>query len=168
MQLTDQQPSRTRQPLRQQGLTLIELLTTMSVIAIVLSIGVPSFQSLMANNQITTTTNLFVAAMSLARSEALKRSKTITVAPESDSMGERLVVSTTTNGAVEVIQRIPLPVDMDIITALSEVRFLRSGFMDNNADQTITVCDDVRTGETGKVITIGVSGRLSLSEDTCP
>lgn len=164
MQTNRQQSSRIH---RQSGLTLIELLTTMSVIAIVLSFGVPSFQSLMASNQITTTTNLFVATMSLARSEAMKRSKTITVAQESDSMGERLVVSTTTNGAVEVIQRIPLPADMDVITALSEVRFLRSGFADATADQTITVCDNIRTGETGRTITIGISGRLSLSEYTC-
>ncbi len=152
-------------PARQRGLTLIELLTTMSVVAIVLTIGVPSFQSMIASNQITTTTNLFVATMSLARSEAMKRSTTIKVSPESDSTGERLLVSINASG--DAIQRIPLPADMDITTDLSEVRFLRSGFMDDVTDRTITICDHVRTGETGKILTIGVSGRTTLSETTC-
>jgi type IV fimbrial biogenesis protein FimT len=165
MESNRQNAMNSSRPARQRGLTLIELLTTMSVVAIVLSIGVPSFQSLVASNQITTTTNLFVATFSLARSEALKRSATIRVYPENDSTGERLVVSV--NATAEVIQRIPIPAGMDIDSPVGEVRFLRTGFMDDVAEQTITICDTVRTGETGRAVTIGISGRLSLNETTC-
>lgn len=166
MKSISQLTTQSNRPARQGGLTLIELLTTMSVVAIVLSIGVPSFQSLVASNQVTTTTNLFVAAMSLARSEALKRSATVRVKPESDSSGTRLVVALNATG--DVIQRVPIPADMEIGYGVSEVRFLRTGFMDDTSEQTITVCDSVRAGETGRAVTIGISGRLSLSEYSCP
>jgi type IV fimbrial biogenesis protein FimT len=59
--------------LRQQsGFTLIELMTTVVIVAILLGIGLPSFQGVMRSNRIATTTNEMVASLSLARNEAIK------------------------------------------------------------------------------------------------
>ncbi len=150
----------------QRGLTLIELLTTVSVIAIVLSVGVPSFNSIVANNQITTTTNTFVAIMNVARSEAMKRSQTIKVLPDADDATHRRIL-VTVNSTGEVIQQIPLPADMEITANIDDVSFLRTGFIDKAEPPTIQVCDSTRNGETGRILTISLSGRLNITETTC-
>lgn len=63
----------------QAGFTLIELMVTISVLAVLLGVGVPSFQATIQGNRITTTANDLVAALQLARSEAVRRGVNVTV-----------------------------------------------------------------------------------------
>lgn len=57
---------------RQRGFTLIELMATMAIAAILLTQAVPSFRAMIANNRITTQVNELVTAINMARSEAAK------------------------------------------------------------------------------------------------
>jgi len=66
---------------RQRGFTLIELIITMAIAAIVLTVGVPSFQAMMRNNRAATYTNEFMSALNLARSEAIKRGWRVVLCP---------------------------------------------------------------------------------------
>ncbi|VAW88326.1 hypothetical protein MNBD_GAMMA16-677 [hydrothermal vent metagenome] len=56
------------------GFTLIELIVAVGVAGIVMGIAIPSFQSSIKNNRITSETNRLVSDIQLARSEAMKRS----------------------------------------------------------------------------------------------
>jgi type IV fimbrial biogenesis protein FimT len=67
-----------------QGFTLIELLVTVAMLAIVLSTGVPSFSKMINSNQMTAQSNDFLAALTLARSEAIKRGVRVTVCKSAD------------------------------------------------------------------------------------
>ncbi len=58
---------------KSSGFTLIELLVTIAVLAIILAFAAPSFVNLIENNRVTTQANTLLAAMNLARSEAVKR-----------------------------------------------------------------------------------------------
>ena len=58
---------------------MIELMVTISVLAILLMIAVPSFQSLVLNGRLTATTNDLASALAMARSEAVKRATRVTV-----------------------------------------------------------------------------------------
>jgi type IV fimbrial biogenesis protein FimT len=67
-----------------EGVTLIELLVTLAVLAAVLAIGIPAFGDFFANNRMSAAVNDMVSALHLARSEAVKRRSTITLCASSD------------------------------------------------------------------------------------
>ncbi|PIE83644.1 MAG: pilus assembly protein [Candidatus Contendobacter odensis] len=66
------------------GFTLIELMITLAIAAIILGFGVPSFQRIINNNQLTSAANALVASVNLARSEAVKRGQRMTICKSSD------------------------------------------------------------------------------------
>jgi len=70
---------------KSSGFTLIELIVTVSIAAILMSIAVPSFKTMIDSNRLSTGTNELVSAFILARSEALKRSQTVTVCTSTNS-----------------------------------------------------------------------------------
>jgi len=62
-----------------KGFTLIELLITVAVFSILVGLGVPSFVAAMKNSRLNSDYSQLIGALYLARSEAVKRSATITV-----------------------------------------------------------------------------------------
>jgi len=58
------------------GVTLIELMVTIAVLAIVLGIGVPSFQDLIRSNRLSSAANEILSGVVFSRSEAIKRNST--------------------------------------------------------------------------------------------
>lgn len=55
------------------GFTLIELMVTLAVLAILLTVGVPDFQAFIQKNRISAAANTLISALNLARSEAISR-----------------------------------------------------------------------------------------------
>ncbi|WP_438438153.1 GspH/FimT family pseudopilin [Hydrogenophilus thermoluteolus] len=66
------------------GVTLVELMVTIAVAAILLAVAVPGFRNLIVSNRLTATTNAFVAALNLARIEAVKRNARVTLCKTAD------------------------------------------------------------------------------------
>lgn len=64
-----------------KGFSLIELMVVLSIAAILVGIGVPSFRTLIQNQRMTTTVNDFLAAINLTRSEALQRGVRVDMVP---------------------------------------------------------------------------------------
>jgi type IV fimbrial biogenesis protein FimT len=62
---------------RSRGFTLIELMVTLSVAAILLAIGVPSFINVLVGNRLATQSNEIVSAFHIARGEAIKRNQPV-------------------------------------------------------------------------------------------
>ena len=83
---------------KQAGFTIIELMITLIVAAVVLAIGVPNFQTIIRTNQASADVNNLVTALNLARSEAVVRSTEVTVMPASGgSWGNGWVVGVDTD-----------------------------------------------------------------------
>lgn len=69
---------------RNRGFTIIELMTTLVVIAVLAAIALPSFQGVIRSNRVATTSNEILASLALARSEATKGVGKAGVCPSSD------------------------------------------------------------------------------------
>ncbi|AMV00841.1 pre-pilin like leader sequence [Xanthomonas citri pv. fuscans] len=57
---------------RSRGFTLIELMVTIAVLAILVAIGYPSFQGVLRSNRVAAANNELIALLNLSRSEAIR------------------------------------------------------------------------------------------------
>lgn len=67
------------------GFTLIELMVTLAVAAILAMIAVPSFRDTIRRNRVTSTSNALLADLTYARGEAISRGQIVTLCPSTDS-----------------------------------------------------------------------------------
>ncbi|WP_081602046.1 MULTISPECIES: GspH/FimT family pseudopilin [unclassified Thioalkalivibrio] len=101
---------------RPHGFTLVELMITIAVAAILMAIAVPSFMNLRISNGLTTQANELITAVSIARSEAIKRNRSVRFcrttsstatqcAGNSGAWTDWAVLTNTTAGGTDVIRR---------------------------------------------------------------
>ncbi|MBD8871997.1 GspH/FimT family pseudopilin [Rhodanobacter sp. DHB23] len=91
---------------RARGFTIVELMITVAVAAILLIIAVPSFNNIINTNRLNTAVNAMVGALNSARMEAIKRNGSVQFCSNSASSNNGTVSDTlstacgTSSGAV--------------------------------------------------------------------
>ncbi len=68
----------------ENGFTLIELMITLLVVGVLLVIATPGFKTFIEDNRISTSSNDFLNAIAVARSEAIRRRGPVTLCSSSD------------------------------------------------------------------------------------
>lgn len=68
-----------RTHLCQRAFTLVEMMITIAVLAIVLGIGVPSMSAFIESNRLTSVTNDLLSSLQYARAEALRQRSRVTI-----------------------------------------------------------------------------------------
>ncbi|OQW94235.1 MAG: hypothetical protein BWK79_06930 [Beggiatoa sp. IS2] len=82
----------------QKAFTLIELMVTLAVAAILATVALPSLRYSIVNNRITSKTNDFVRALNLAKNEAVTNNMNVTIQPlEFDASGKTIVAENPAN-----------------------------------------------------------------------
>ena len=71
---------------KNRGFTLLELMITLIVAALIVSIGVPNFQGVMQNQRLSSATNELVMSINLAKGEAIKRVAYVSVCKSSNGV----------------------------------------------------------------------------------
>ncbi len=66
------------------GFTLLELMVTVAIAAILLAVALPSFQGSLRSNRVATATNEALASLALARSEAVRNTRGAGVCASAD------------------------------------------------------------------------------------
>jgi len=70
--------------LKARGFTLIEMMTAIFILAVLVSLTIPSFREATLSSRLSGFANDIVASTQLARSEAIKRNVTVTLCASSD------------------------------------------------------------------------------------
>ncbi len=178
---------------RQQGLTLIELMVTLIVLAIVLGIAIPNFNAMIRNNQSLTLGDELISALNFTRSEAVKRSDIVTLCASNedrDACGNDwtngwLIIldrdaggeqgnNPTVNADADILRdREPLANDMTITmnrgAAVTYVRFNQMGALartDNNQVTGVVRHEDC-TSDSARAIRISLSGSVNSARAEC-
>ena len=170
------------------GFSLLELMVTLSIGALIMTMAVPSFRNSINNQRMTSATNELVMSLTLAKSEAIKRVTYVTVCKSSDGAtctgntsdwNDGWIVfanATSVNlGSVdagdELIRVYPALLDSLSVTPLGSVdgflSFRPSGTLGTNAANmtgTLTTCDD-RGSSYATAILLEPSGRWQISHD---
>jgi type IV fimbrial biogenesis protein FimT len=71
---------------QQTGFTLYELMVTITVIGVILSIGIPSFSEFTQNSRLAGTSNDLLSSFQVARSEAARSKSNITICASDNSL----------------------------------------------------------------------------------
>ena len=71
-------------PARQAGFSMIELMVTLAVLAILIAMAVPSFTSIINNNRLAAQANEVITSLQVARTEAIRRNERVTVCRSTD------------------------------------------------------------------------------------
>jgi type IV fimbrial biogenesis protein FimT len=158
---------------RQTGFTLMELLFTIAVAAIILSVGVPGFMSFIDNNRAVTHTNDLVTALNLGRSEATRRGSTITVCSSLNGVACSDANDWSTGWVVrsaggEVLRSWPKRSGgAGVITAnVPQVQFRARGSVAGGAPL-FQVRLEKCTGEQRRNVAVNGAGRVSVSRVSC-
>jgi type IV fimbrial biogenesis protein FimT len=178
---------------RQTGFNLLELMVTITVFAILLGVGIPSFMETMRANRLTTVVNQLVTALNIARSEAAKRGYGVSVCASNaahtcalsvswDTGGWIVFTDDTSTGGVagafdvgtDAVLQVydPPPAGFTVTptnpAALTYLRYLPNGRPESGLlATTFQVSRPDCPGKPGRLVTVSGAGRVSSDADTC-
>ena len=157
--MTPQATSHRRALWIERGFTLIELMVTVSVLAILLAVAAPSFSSFVAGQKVKSASNDLTTALILARSEAIKRNADIVIAPvtaDSWASGWSVTAAGTTLLQQQALFGVSLTKTPSTITYRSSGR------------PTATSSFEIAGASTVRCLSVDTSGIPSTKKAACP
>lgn len=170
------------------GFTLVELIITLSVAALLLTIGIPSFQNMVKDKRMTSTLDQLLTDLELAKSEAMTRNQSVTICRHNGEIAsptscnnsadwkDGWVIFADSNSdtkvdADELIRaRGALGADTDLGYSSPTIVFNARGFVNSTAG-TLELCDN-RGYSHGKKLIVSASGFVEVASATsasdCP
>jgi type IV fimbrial biogenesis protein FimT len=153
----------------QCGFTLIELMITLAVFAVLLAVMVPSYNDMTLGSKLRSQANDLVAGAVLARSEAIKRNQSVTLCASSDgatctgTWANGWIV--TSSGGLVIQVHGAAPSGFLITSAQTSFTFQPTGVgvTPAPAAPTFVVCRaSPSVGSQERVVTITLTGRASV------
>lgn len=153
-----------------KAFTIIELMTTVAIVAIMAAIAVPGMKNLIQNNRLVGFSNDIVSSVSAARNEAIGSRQQVTIeAVSSDwAQGWRVFIDANESGSFdtgeEIVREIEAyPNSMTVRASPgSSIVFTSRGIMSNLGGWgTLTMCDD---RDAGRSINIAGAGNVTVNK----
>lgn len=167
------------QPMR--GFTLIEMMVTVSVLAVIMMVAAPSLAGFVRSSKVRSAQSEMVSSLMLARSEAAKRGVTVGVAASAPVTGDEfgkgwtVWVDTNEDGVVDsgeaVLRAYPslnAAVVLGTIGNVSTLAFNQSGFLTPATAVNFKACGGNGDTTRGFAIRVDPVGLADIREVTCP
>ncbi len=142
------------------GFTLIELMVTIAVLAIIAGIAAPNISTQLANQRVKSTAATVANALKEAKVESIIRRQNITVLYDTASTPNKIVLHTgTANTSSTNISSYSIN-NQSVITqvispsTVKTIVFRPSKSIDNGATATYTICDSSSNNETPKQVSL--------------
>jgi type IV fimbrial biogenesis protein FimT len=173
----------------EQGFTLLELIITLAIAAIVATLAVPSYNTMIKNNSQKAHINELAGALYLARSEAVSNNQNVVICQSNDTItpdctdtnnwntGWLMYIDADGSNTYENTETV-LKIGRDISSGsktltrsvfgsgeLDYIRYSPSGTTDANSGSSFVLCDS-RGTESAKGINISKLGRSNTAVDT--
>lgn len=139
-----------------RGFTLVELVIAVSVLALLVSLSAPLYTSMTANNRARSAAYSLVSALTFARSEAIKRNVTVSVAPLGTGWQEGWEVE----ASGDILARTESEAALVLTGPLAGVSYLPNGRLSTPGIVLFTV--SATTGTT-RCVVIDLGGRPTLN-----
>jgi len=166
---------------RLRGITLIELLTTLAVLVITLTLAAPAFTTFLRSNRLQATQSELVASLMLARSEAARLGTRVAIEslqpPESGGFahGWQVCVDANANDMCDssetVVREVAgrgAPLTITANPALRAVAFNPSGFLAASSAVTFDLCGQPGVPKGYRVLLEMVGLADTTEVTTCP
>ncbi|MGK0371034.1 MAG: type IV fimbrial biogenesis protein FimT [Glaciecola sp.] len=164
-------------PFTEKGMTLIEMLVALAVVAIVLTVVAPNVQTILSKNRTTSEINELSAVIQFARFTAIDQTSTAVICPStnyascSTDWNQAKIVFIDSNGNNTRDTAEPLLMSTTAIASTNTmtgpavaISFLDSGVA--NASTSIKVCPNTNVVELARSININAQGRVRVSIDS--
>jgi type IV fimbrial biogenesis protein FimT len=120
---------------RTSGFTMIEMIVTMTVFAILVALGVPSMTTWIRNNKVRTVTDSLQTGLRLAQAESLRRSRQVVFSLTNSTTPNFIPLPAVAGGTSWAIWTLPS------MTTLADERptFIQSGVLSTAASSQVTI-----------------------------
>lgn len=167
----------------QKGLTLVELMVTIAVVAILAAVGIPMFQRVVHTNNAATGVNDLVTALQMARASAVNQGVRTVVCPRDSSTltcgsdwdnGWLVFADTDKDGALDtgepVLRAWEAGKDRDFTVSTSPILFLPSGELAGSVTAPVTLQLDAAKGTDDhqvRCVTVSANGLVRHKKASC-
>lgn len=163
-----------------QGFTLVELMVTIAVAAILAAIAFPSFQSTIRSNRMATSSNEILGAIALARTEAVRSTNRAQLCASANgaacsgadwNAGILVQVDNDGNGSFETAVRYVQPgqrMNLTIASGASEFAFDNRGRLVAQQTMTLRPLDCPSGQQLVRTFTLTLAGQPRMEKVACP
>ncbi|MBL4835290.1 MAG: GspH/FimT family pseudopilin [Pseudomonas sp.] len=147
---------------RVRGFTLLELMITLTVAAVILGLAVPAFQTTIAKNAVKSATRDLVTTLNAARAQSMSSRTPVTVTPEGGNWNNGWTMQY--QNSVESDETYVPSSRIQIRSAITSLTFRPQGGRAAGAN-TLVVCH-ADADIPGRRVTVSFLGRVDTVEDT--
>jgi type IV fimbrial biogenesis protein FimT len=145
-----------------RGFTLIELMMSITILAILVGVAAPSMTALVRGQRVKSATSDLYASLAFARSEAIKRNANIDVVPAASDWGAgwQILSGTTALKSQNALAKVAISGPGGTVT------YQRDGRLSGTSVPTFVVTSSEDTTIVARCVRVDLSGRPNIKVDT--